>query len=387
MKFATWFRAATAVCVCAAAAFGQQNPGEVRFPLRIMHPALQPLQMSPESIAAQAAAGATIPLWRSSITVGSKTYQYTMVGQNPMTALANQTSTVSTVLIPVILTLPGGQVFDATKPDPVCSPLGSALALTKASPIFQNFDYIVGGVDVGTTQYLDFFQRANFAAFTGSTGINPNYHVLLNLTTHAPLNLSVPSGHGALLTPAPVCGPVANVDNTWFDAVIQRSVLPALAQSGIGTTTFPVFLLYNVVMYAGVPANCCILGYHNGIRTSTGGFQTYAVADYDASQSFQGSGDISALSHEIGEWMDDPTTANATPPWGNIGQVSGCQSNLEDGDPLSGTVMPVLMPNNFLYHPQELAFLSWFYRQSPSIGVNGWYSSNGTFTTPAAACP
>jgi hypothetical protein len=37
--------------------------------------------------------------------------------------------------------------------------------------------------------------------------------------------------------------------------------------------------------------------------------------------------------------------------------------------------------------PHELAFFSWFYHQRPSLGVNGWYSSNGTFTTPADKCP
>jgi len=40
----------------------------------------------------------------------------------------------------------------------------------------------------------------------------------------------------------------------------------------------------------------------------------------------------------------------------------------------------------FTYHPQELAFFSWLYHQSPSPGVHGWYSDQGTFTTPAAAC-
>jgi hypothetical protein len=43
----------------------------------------------------------------------------------------------------------------------------------------------------------------------------------------------------------------------------------------------------------------------------------------------------------------------------------------------------VAMPNGVMYMPQELAFFSWFYRQSPSIGINGWYSDNGTFRTGA----
>ena len=34
---------------------------------------------------------------------------------------------------------------------------------------------------------------------------------------------------------------------------------------------------------------------------------------------------------------------NPTPKWGHIGQVSGCQSNLEVGDPLSGTNAPAVL--------------------------------------------
>ena len=38
------------------------------------------------------------------------------------------------------------------------------------------------------------------------------------------------------------------------------------------------------------------------------------------------------------------------------------------------------------YHPQELAFFSWFYRQRPSLGVNGRYSGKGKFRSPAKPC-
>jgi hypothetical protein len=87
----------------------------------------------------------------------------------------------------------------------------------------------------------------------------------------------------------------------------------------------------------------------------------------------------------VGEWQNDPNTLNPTPSWGHIGQVSGCQNNLEVGDPLSGTTIAVTV-NGFTYHPQELAFFSWFYHQSPSLGVNGWFSNKGTFTSFAAPC-
>ena len=99
--------------------------------------------------------------------------------------------------------------------------------------------------------------------------------------------------------------------------------------------------------------------------------------------------DASIASHEIGEWMDDPLAYNPTPPWGNVGQVSGCQANLEVGDPLSGTLMPPITMNGKEYQMQELAFFSWYFNKAndPSVGAGGKFSSNGTFQGPAKACP
>ena len=150
-------------------------------------------------------------------------------------------------------------------------------------------------------------------------------------------------------------------------------------------------MVYNV--YWASPANnlftCCILGYHG-----TTGFpiptQTYSPAEFDSTHLLTDAtgnpgpfSDTAILSHEVDEWMDDPMIANPTPPWGNTGQVAGCQANLEVGDPLTGTqITPITMPNGFTYHLQELAFFSWFFG-APSIGVNGWYSDNGTFLKDA----
>jgi hypothetical protein len=44
--------------------------------------------------------------------------------------------------------------------------------------------------------------------------------------------------------------------------------------------------------------------------------------------------------------------------------------------------MPTITRDGFQYHLQELAFYSWFYG-APSLGVNGWYSSNDTFKSSA----
>jgi hypothetical protein len=92
------------------------------------------------------------------------------------------------------------------------------------------------------------------------------------------------------------------------------------------------------------------------------------------------------MSHEIGEWLDDPFGNNIVPTWGHVGQVSGCQTNLENGDPVTGTAFTATL-GGFTYHPEDLVFFSWFARQTPSIAVNGWYTFLNTFPAQSAPCP
>ena len=103
----------------------------------------------------------------------------------------------------------------------------------------------------------------------------------------------------------------------------------------------------------------------------------------DARTNGSGPFDVSILSHEIAEWLNDPGGFNSVPPWGNIGEVTGCRRDLEVGDPLTRTDLPAITgPNGFAYHLQELAYFSWFFRTA-SIGAGGQFSDNGTLATSA----
>lgn len=323
---------------------------------------------------------ATVPTWSTT----SGTYTWQMVGNNPMVAQATQTTTIASPIVPLILKFADGNTFDPTASS-TCS-AQAPVSLTLSSPVFGSTAYSPNSTSVGTTQYVDFFQRANFWKYTGPTGINPNYHVLLTGSAAAAITVTVPSASGT--TASAPCGRLGEMDINWFDSYLQGTIFPKLATAGILPSQFPIFLIANVVMYQTTTTNCCILGYHSAFNNPSfsSAIQTYAVADFDTSGSFGASSDVEPLSHEVAEWMDDPTGNNPTPAWGHTGQVSGCQSNLEVGDPLSGTVQTITMSNAYTYHVQELAFVSWFYKDSPSLGVNGWYSSNGTFKTPAVAC-
>ncbi len=325
----------------------------------------------------------SIPNFAATINDHGTTFSYKMAGKSPQLAGAGST-TVKTMLIPLKIVLGGGLgTHDASVGDS-CDAT-SASARTAASPIFVNKPFSFGGTSVGTTQYVDAYQRANFWKYAKPGALNPGYHVLLGKNVLPVQTINVPASASA--SGGAACGTLGAVEINWLDGYLQNTLIPRLAGAGVNSTTFPMFLTENVVEYINTTANCCVLGFHNAYSsTGTGGkVQTYGISMYDNSGDFTGSSDISVLTHEVGEWMDDPFVDNATKPWGHIGQVNGCQANLENGDPLSGTIKPVVVGAK-TYHVQELAFLSWFFHQSPSIGIHGWYSNYGKFRTPAAAC-
>jgi len=322
-------------------------------------------------------------------------YNIVMVGQDPATSTV--TTNIPTVIIPVIVKI-GTISFNPNAIDNTCmvAPNNVPKKVFRQSPLFANHAFTMNGVNVGTTQYLDAYQRANFKSQVAAT-----YHTkLATISVKAAQTFNVPIGSGSVFSTAGFgnggCGPSHNpagnfgiVDVNAMDNWVLTTALP---KALVTPNQFPILLLYNVVMSVGPPtiANCCILGYHGATAGPPNG-QTYSPMEFDTSGIFGNAiSDVSIGAHEIGEWMEDPYGNNPTPAWGGIGQVGGCQGNLENGDPLTGTNFPpVTMANGFTYHLQELAFLSWYYnaQTDPSIGAGGKFSNNGTFKGPAKVCP
>jgi len=332
----------------------------------------------------QPAAATPIQDFTKTINDGGTNFTYSMIGKNPFVAQAKPSTTIKTYIQPVVVHFSNGDTWDPTAGDS-CDTT-SALVRTQKSPAFVAQPWSFGGTSVGTAQYVDAFQRAGFFNQTKPTGINPGYHVKLTAITLPKITVNVPNASAAEETTLS-CGNhlLGGIDINYWDNLVQTQILPHMVSAqGVTLKDFPFFLFGNVVMFDGSPGNCCILGYHFS-KGSGGTFQSYGNSMYDNSGVFSGSGDISAITHEISEWMDDPNGSNPTKPWGHIGQVSGCQGNLEVGDPLSGTVKTRAL-NGKTYHVQELAFYSWFYHQNPSQGVNGWFSNFGKFKIDANVC-
>jgi hypothetical protein len=201
---------------------------------------------------------------------------------------------------------------------------------------------------------VDAFQRPNFQRVLGED--LDRYHVLLSpVTTLQPIVIDVPPTAGIALTDPNLlqaafgfsfCAPLQLVDINWFDSFLNGTVIRQLEQEGVNPGNFPLYQTYNAALPIGDVTNlgnCCAIGYHGttGVPLQT---QTYGVVDFDTTGFFApaknaGTGpglNTEVAAHEVGEWVNDPYGNNETAPWGHTGQVSGCQANLEVGDPLSG---------------------------------------------------
>ncbi len=303
-------------------------------------------------------APASLQTWNGSFTYSGHNYSYNMVGTAPST---NTTTTVTTYIIPLKIVITSGRTQYTYDPAHVLSNGKTVTNNTATSPIFDTTTtYNQGGVDVGTTQYIDAYQRANF---WGTVQSEPNYHLLLGgPTVLAEQTLSPSSRYGKR---GSVFGFEAGlVDINWFDAQIQSLI----TRLGIQPNTLPIFLTYDVYLTQG--GQCCIGGYHSS-EGNIGSLQAYAQATYvDHPGVF--AQDVSALSHEVGEWADDPLTVNYN------GNNTPC-GILEVGDPLEGNAnygAYHYVLNGFTYNLQDLVTLPYF-GAPPSTSVNNWFTFQG----------
>ena len=300
---------------------------------------------------------ASLQSWNGSFTYNGKNYTYNMVGTAPST---NVSTTVPVYIVPIKIVITYRRKQYTYDPAHVLSNGKTVTNNTIASPVFDSTTtYNQGGVDVGTTQYVDAFQRANFWSTVQSAS---NYHLLLGApTVLAEQTLNVPSSYGSI--GSPFNGHQAGlVDINYFDAQIQ-SIISKFSQ--IQPNSFPIFVTYDV--YLTQSRQCCIGGYHSS-EGSVSNPQAYAHFTYiDHPGDF--AQDVSALSHEAGEWADDPLTVNYN------GNNTPC-GILEVGDPLENEANYgdyAYTVNGFAYHLQDLAFITYF--GAPlSTSVNDWYS-------------
>jgi hypothetical protein len=328
--------AALAVVACVTgAAIAQEDT----LPARPMYAHLKP------NLRADAGITPATPLttWNGTFVYKTKTYKYNMVGTVPTSGTS---TTIPVFIIPVKLqyvTTKGTQSFS---PQVKLSNGQTAIQNIVASPIFQTgVDFTSNGIDLGSTQYIDAFQRGNFWS---EVSLATGYHLLLGTPKVQPtLTLTVPTADGKVGTEFGVRVGLADIN--WFDAQLQAYITKTTA---IVPNSLPIFVTYDAYLTEG--GGCCVGGYHNSYG-SVSAPQAYAHFTY-INHPGAFSQDVSALSHETAEWADDPLVVNTS---GN--QVS-C-GILEVGDPEEGFTNYGGFPytlNGFTYNLQDLTYLPYF---------------------------
>lgn len=328
----------------------------------------------------------TIPHWTGEFSYHGISYPYRMVGTDPSKGSA--TTVVPTVLIPLRFVFADGSVIDSsTELVDGQTPIQGIIN----SPIFQPYPFSCGGINVGITQWGDAAQRANFWNYVSTR--SRDYHVLLGQPTVLPAQtIIVPSDQGGyfLNTAFGFSAVIPVVEADFLEQ--QREVIAG--RLGLDPRSLPIFVTGSVFNTAG--------NWHGANRVSSrkdpvAGAQTYIVAGY-YSQSIFGEyiGDVSALSHELSEWVSDPFGGNFTPGWNlPFSSSAQCDSSYEADtlevcdqlDPFIASGGVFRIPSgSFTYHLEDRVFLDFFTRTGRSNAANGLFSFFGLITAPTYNC-
>jgi hypothetical protein len=296
------------------------------------------------------------PTWTFTYGYGGSNYTETFIGS---AASGGASTTVPVYIIPVKM------VYGTTSYDPTAVKANGVSVVQNIinSPVFSStVDFKSGSVDLGTTQYLDAFQRGNlWSTVSAHTG----YHVLLGKPTVEPVQTwNVPRREGALINAFGATKLImANIN--YFDPLAQGWI----TSLKIPSNALPLFVTTQTYLSStNSTSGCCIGGYHS----VNGSGQPYAHTTYiTTSGAF--AQNVSALSHEIGEWVDDPNTNNPVPPSCGAGAV------LEVGDPLEGNANYgdyAYTVNGVTWDLQDLVWLPYFGAPA-STSANGYSTFQG----------
>ncbi|HEX3945245.1 MAG TPA: hypothetical protein VHW69_14260 [Rhizomicrobium sp.] len=344
-RFASLALLATSIAALSAFSASADQANNAR-PMFGVIPANVPWHAATDKVVKSRKPAAQITQWNGSFTDHHSTNRtFTMIGTDPTST--NTNTTIPVEVVPVIFKYPSfGKMKFSPKKDKY-SDGETVLNNFLNSPLLDtNVDFQSGGVDFGKSQYIDAFQRANF--YGNNVQNESNYHVVLGSpTVLKPLKITVQSGQGVVET-----NPFGSqkIGTYGYSAMDQQINSYIRAHSQVTPDQFVFFISHNIFLTSG---GCCIGGYHTATGSQPGG-QTYGYTTL-VTEAGSFSQDVSAASHEIGEWLDDPFTDNRV----------GCQDNsiLEVGDPLEGRSNYGGFPyqdHGFTYNMQDLVFIDYF---------------------------
>ena len=387
LKSALYSRLALLACMFAAMATFGQAPPDIHVPAEVEDNFLQisgaqahfeaSNKMSESANAVLARDRViSVPHFSGSFDFQGKTFPFTVVGQAPQ---KGQSTHIATQIIPISLYFEG---YTDEQGNPIVLDMAPRLAAVLNSPNFHATSYTTG-----ITQFADAVQRAQFFRV-----MSPEWHTLLDAPrVLRTVNIDVPRGSATLYRMRSSGAIFAVIDEGFF-----LSQLNTIIQfEDLDVTGLPIALTPNVFLAPKADLKrCCVLGFHTSFDAGESEnqqlVQTFVWASWLDAGIFGGTvGDVTAISHEISEWVNDPFSSNIVPPW-QFPNSNGCQNNLETGDPMSAIPhagFPVNI-DGFTYHPQNETLLQWFQRKTPSDAIDSAYSfpDETLLTSPAQSC-
>lgn len=323
---------------------------------------------------------------------------FVMIGNNPQFG--------GTTTIPANITTVSLQLLNPTGGVAATVPFAPFEDLMEDSPNFRDSNY-----SVGRTQFGDAVQRAEFFNVMGPdwhTKLSPN--IVNRASIQVPPTVEIQFADGTIITvPGYITTTAADGSTVVFMLDLLFSLLDfnqavndinggMFNTNAINYHAYPNTFLFSVVDEKG-DTTCCVAGFHEYIFDPTQ-FPVprwiYAFTPWISPGIFGGGfQDVTALSHETSEALNDPFGNNIVPTWQFPGIPGSCQANLETGDPVEvlpvATVPVVTREGNevFTYHPQTEALLEWFEIGNPSNAIGGAFSYPNTsaLTSTATPCP
>jgi hypothetical protein len=335
-------------------------------------------------------------------------FRFTMIGGDP---IAGKTTNIPVQMDEISLQLlkaDGSVLADV--------PFAPFENLTLQSPNFNTADYRSGR----QLQFGDAVQRAEFFNRmdpTWHTNLQPS--VVNRVTIQVPPTVQIQLQNGSIITAtsyfaftAPDGNTVVLMLDILFDFFFGNEVnneinLGNFNTHAINVTAFPNTFLYSLnVAHPNLPGSCCVGGFHTYFFDPSATQPPFprlltAFVSWTSAGIFQGGvADVTGMSHEIAESLNDPFLDNVTPPWqfpipGLPPNAQVCQGNLETGDVvevLPTSTIPVPLKDRgqtFLYHPQTEALYQWFEMGPSSNAVDGAFSfpDESALAHSAVPCP
>jgi hypothetical protein len=333
-------------------------------------------------------------------------FPFVMIGNDPLVG--------GTTTIPVEMTEVSLQLLNADGSTFATVPFAPFSTLTTHSPNFENFEYDSSTV---ATQFGDAVQRAEFFSTA-----KPTWHTKLktpaivnHVTLQIPATVQVQLANGTIVTATSYFTGTAPDGSTFvlmldllFNALFDNQVVNDINAGNFPTNALNYELFPNTFLFSlnttnpSVPGNCCVLGFHTyffaGGVTPQPRWVTIFSSYISAGLFGGGVQDVTGLSHETAESLNDPFGNNPTPSWQFPGQPATstvCQGNLETGDPvevLANPTFPITLNVSgkpFTFHPQTEALLQWFEMGASSNAVDGAFSypNETVLTASAVPCP